>query len=438
MQKILEQLLTISKELTATTEPKRLYSKIIQLTKEFFQFDCSTLMILSDDGKKLVIADTSGFPASVVGHFFLVSGQCLSTQVFRKKRPATVLDFKEETRFEVPPIVLQREISSALCVPMMLEEEVFGVLIGHTRAKRHFAKEDIDLYQCVGNQAAVAIKNSLHLASLKHTECKFRNLIETSSDWVWEVNKNAEYTYVSPKVRDILGREPDDMLGRSVFEFMPPDEAQRVAEQFARIVSSHEPFTLLENTNFHKQGHLVVLESSGVPFFDEENKFLGYRGIDRDITSRKLAKDQLRLRSKELEEANVALKVLLKQSGEARKKIEEDVRENIKNLILPYVNDLEMKLVKKETKLNVDIIKANLEQICSSFSQTLNSKYETLTPREIQVIDLINEGRSNKELAALLRISMHSVEFHRANIRKKFGIKNKKINLRSYIRSLQN
>lgn len=439
MQKFLGQLLTISKELTATTDPKILYSKIIQLTKEFFQFDFSTLMTLSEDKKQLVIIDTFGFPAETIGSFSLISGQGLSTHVIHTEKPATVLDFADENRFTVPPIVLQKKITSALCVPMILEEEVFGVLIGHSLEKRHFSEEDIALYQCVGNQAAMAIKNSLHLISLKRTEEKFRNLIETSSDWAWEVNKKAVYTYVSPKVRDILGYEPDEMIGRQPFDFMSATEAHRVEEQFARIVSSHEPFTLLENINRHKQGHLVILESSGVPFFDEDGgELLGYHGIDRDITPRKLAEEQLQLRSKELEEANIALKVLLKQSGEAKKKIEVNVRENIRNLVLPYINDLEMKLIKKETKLNVDIIKANLDQICSSFSQTFTSKYETFTPRELQVVDLINEGRSNKDVAELLRISKHSVEFHRANIRKKLGIKNKKINLRSYINGLQN
>jgi PAS domain S-box-containing protein len=437
MQKYLKQMSKISKELTTTTDKSKLYCKITQLTKEFFQFDYSTLMLLQKKEEKLVTIDTSGFPTEIIGSTALSAGIGLSTHVLHTKKPSIVLDFKTETRFEIPPIILEERITSALCVPMMLEEEVFGVLIGHTLDKRYFNKEVITFYQCIGNMAAVAIKNAIHLLSLKYSEHKFRTLIKTSNDCAWEVDKNAVYTYVSPKVHDILGREPDEMIGRKHFDFMHPDEALRVAEKLSRKVANCEPFELLEITMLHKQGYSVILESSGLPVFDEKGRLLGYQGIGRDITFCTTTENQLQLRSQELEEANIALKVLLKRSGEAKKKIEESVHENIRNLILPYINDLEIKLVKRETKLNLDIIKANLDQICTSFSQTVSSKYETFTPREIQVIDLISEGRSNKEIAELLRISKHSVEFHRANIRKKFGIKNQKINLRSYIQGLQ-
>jgi len=125
--------------------------------------------------------------------------------------------------------------------------------------------------------------------ALRESEQRFRNLVEATSDWVWEVDENNRYVYASPRVRDLLGYEPEEVLGKTPFDFMPPDEAKRVAEIFLPIRAQHKPFAALENTNRHKDGHLVVLETSGVPIFDANGVFRGYRGIDRDITRRKQA-----------------------------------------------------------------------------------------------------------------------------------------------------
>ena len=129
--------------------------------------------------------------------------------------------------------------------------------------------------------------------ALQKSEQRFRSLVETTSDWVWEVDKNGFYTYASPKVKDLLGYEPEEIIGKKPFDLMPLDEAGRIAKLFRDIVKSRKPFTRLENTNAHKDGHLVVLESSGVPIFEKDGNFTGYRGIDRDITERKRTEQAL-------------------------------------------------------------------------------------------------------------------------------------------------
>jgi len=130
--------------------------------------------------------------------------------------------------------------------------------------------------------------------ALRESEHRFRSLVETSSDWVWEIDRNGIYTYTSPKVKDLLGYEPEEIIGKTPFDLMPPDEAKRAAELFNDIVESRKPFDGLENTNLHKDGQLVVLETSGVPIFGEGENLLGYRGIDRDITERKQTEGALR------------------------------------------------------------------------------------------------------------------------------------------------
>ncbi len=124
---------------------------------------------------------------------------------------------------------------------------------------------------------------------LSESETRFRNLVEATSDWIWEIDENNVYTYASPKIHDILGYEAAEIVGKTPFDLMPHEEAKRVADIFGTIAAARISFSNLENTNLHKDGHPVVLETSGVPVFDAEGKFRGYRGVDRDITGRKQA-----------------------------------------------------------------------------------------------------------------------------------------------------
>ncbi|MGD8237519.1 MAG: PAS domain S-box protein [Armatimonadota bacterium] len=136
--------------------------------------------------------------------------------------------------------------------------------------------------------------------ALRDSEQRFRALTESTSDWVWEVDADAVYTYASPKVKDLLGYEPEEVVGKTPFDLMPPEEAARVGEEFGRLGQSQMPFAGLENTNRHRDGHLVVLETSGVPVIDDEGRLCGYRGIDRDVTQRKQAEEALRRSRREV------------------------------------------------------------------------------------------------------------------------------------------
>ncbi|MFX1296450.1 MAG: PAS domain S-box protein, partial [Promethearchaeota archaeon] len=154
----------------------------------------------------------------------------------------------------------------------------------------------------------IDLDNKLHLISMTTdiTECKqieaalreskekFRSLVETTSDWVWEVNSDGIYTYSSPKVKELLGYHPKEIIGKTPFDLMPVYEAKRVYAIFNATMESRTPFERLENINIHKEGYQVVLETSGVPVFDNLGRFMGYRGIDRDITERKQAEKALK------------------------------------------------------------------------------------------------------------------------------------------------
>jgi diguanylate cyclase (GGDEF)-like protein/PAS domain S-box-containing protein len=130
--------------------------------------------------------------------------------------------------------------------------------------------------------------------SLVKSESRFRSIVENSSDLIWEVDINARYTYLSPNIKELLGYEANERIGKSPFDFMPEDEAKSIAKKFAEILNERRPFTALENTNQHKDGHKVIMETNGLPIFDEEGLLSGYRGIDRDITERKRSEEKIK------------------------------------------------------------------------------------------------------------------------------------------------
>jgi DNA-binding NarL/FixJ family response regulator len=143
----------------------------------------------------------------------------------------------------------------------------------------------------------------------------------------------------------------------------------------------------------------------------------------------------LAMKSQSLEEANTALKVLLKHREEDKAALEEQVLTNVRKLVFPYVENLKHLNLNEKQMSQVKIIERNLQEIVSPFLRNLNAAYLDLTPREIQVANLVKEGKTTKEMTDILNISSTAVDFHRKNLRSKFGIKNKRTNLRSYMAS---
>jgi len=109
---------------------------------------------------------------------------------------------------------------------------------------------------------------------------------------------------------------------------------------------------------------------------------------------------------------------------------------NIKELVVPYLEKLKKNKLDEKQEVYVNILESNLNDIISPFSHRLSSKYMNFTPTEIQIANLLRQGKTSKEIAELTNSSPKAVAFHRENIRRKLGLNNKKINLKSYLLSL--
>ena len=162
-----------------------------------------------------------------------------------------------------------------------------------------------------------------------------------------------------------------------------------------------------------------------------------------EITALKLTEEALRKSQEELieqkqslEETNIAMKVLLKQREEDKLDLEKKVLNNVKDLILPYVDKLKNTRLKAKDRTLVEIIDTHLKDIISPLLQRFSNAKILLTPQEMQVASLVKDGKTSKEIADVLNVSETTVNFHRKNLRVKFGLTNKRTNLRSYLLSI--
>lgn len=142
------------------------------------------------------------------------------------------------------------------------------------------------------DQAAVCIGiDTTHshqtAAALEKSEARFQKFVEHTNDWVWEINENLIFKYVNPQIATVAGYQPSEVLGRKFVDFMAQDEAIRFSTILQHAIAEHEPFSHLEQTLRHREGHQVFLESSGTPVFDDAGNWCGCWGISRDITERK-------------------------------------------------------------------------------------------------------------------------------------------------------
>jgi len=129
--------------------------------------------------------------------------------------------------------------------------------------------------------------------ALKVSENRFRSVAESMSDWIWEINASGVYTYSSPNVESILGYRGGEVIGKTPFDFMVPEDHSRIRTALEEILTKQSQFRDLENWNITKNGQKVCLLTSGVPIFAEDGELQGFRGIDTDITHRKLAEAEL-------------------------------------------------------------------------------------------------------------------------------------------------
>jgi PAS domain S-box-containing protein len=318
--------------------------------------------------------------------------------------------------------------------------------------------------------------------ALRESEQRFRTVADFTYDWESWIAPDGTYLYVSPSCQRITGYGAHEFLldAKLLEKIVHPDEhkllVRHLKEEIVSINAQTIEFRIITSSGDERWiAHICQ------PVYGDDGSFLGRRASNRDITEKKQgetalrrAHDELEKRVEErtaelmktnkelkaeisnrkkaekalkqrgveleiktigLEEANTALKVLLRQREEDKIELEEKVLLNVRELVLPYLEKLKMKKLGEKQRAYIGIIESNLNDIVSPFVHGLSSKLIKLSPTELQVSNLIKQGNTTKEIAEIMNLATSTIDFHRNNIRKKFGIKNKKTNLRTYLSS---
>ncbi len=277
---------------------------------------------------------------------------------------------------------------------------------------------------------------------LRKSEILYRTLFETTGTATIIVEEDTTVTLVNTEFEQLSGAPKDYWEGkRSWKEFVHKKDRERMVgyHQSRRV----DPDSAPRNYEFSfvdKQGNVreVLITISMIP--GTKKSLASFADVtEREKTEESLRKREKELKDKthELEELNAALRVLLKRREEDKVELENTVISGLSKLVMPYIEKMRKSNLKGSELVCLNIIESNLKDITSPFMHKLSSQFSSFTPRELQVANLINEGKTTKEIADFMNICPATVEIHRHHVREKLGLTKKKTNLRTYLTSLK-
>jgi PAS domain S-box-containing protein len=278
--------------------------------------------------------------------------------------------------------------------------------------------------------------------ALQASEEKYRDIFENALEGIFQTTTRGRVLNANAVLAGIYGFENGQvMIGASVGLWDEPyvdGQGKKTLLGLLRRTGVARDFEM----EVHASNGLtrwVVVNVRAVRTTQGRTVFL--QGSVQDISERKRIQQALQdserrldLKSQSLEETNTALKFLLKQRESDKRDMEQIFLANVKELVLPYVERL------KKTKLNSDqaaycsIVERNLREIVAPFVRIIRTY--NFTPKELEIISLVKEGKTTKEIAEILRSSKGAVDVHRNNIRRKLGLRGKNLNLRAQLLDL--
>jgi PAS domain S-box-containing protein len=283
----------------------------------------------------------------------------------------------------------------------------------------------------------------------QESEETFRVMLNSTHDLALLVKRDGTVLAANTKMAERYGKSLDKFKGLNIYSLMPPEAAG------LRKCKAQEMFRTKLPLNYTEERMGRFFDCNLFPILDNEGGVDRFTVFVQDVTERvnceaalrKAAKKlegrvnektrQLQDKNQNLQELNTALRVLLNKRDEDKKELEKIIWHNVGEMIKPYLNRLKKTKLDGMQKTYLGIIESNLNDIVSPFVRGLSINILNFTPTELQVANLVKQGKTTKEIASILNLSVKTIEFHRDNIRKKLGIKNRKINLRTHLLSLE-
>jgi len=270
---------------------------------------------------------------------------------------------------------------------------------------------------------------------LRQSEEKFRIIADYTADWESWIDRDGRLLWVNPVVEDFTGYSLVECMEMPDYPFslIHQDDRDTLRHAITRGLAGERgndlPLRIVGRT-----GETRWATISWNPIMSEEDGIVASLRISvRDISERKRISETLEEKANELTKINIALQFLLDQRERDRLKLQEKIAYNIVHLVDPYLNQIILSDPNSAVKCYVDIIKKNLEDFFSPLAKILDAKYGSLTGNEIRVANLIRQGKSSKDIAQLLSVSLHTISYYRNSIRRKLGISGNKRNLRTVL-----
>jgi PAS domain S-box-containing protein len=273
---------------------------------------------------------------------------------------------------------------------------------------------------------------------LRQSEERFHAIANYTYGAETWVGIDGKTMWVNPGILRLTGYSDSECLAMADYPLPIIDEADRdrMAALFAQAVNNKTSGSDVEFQVRCRDGSLKWAAVDWQPIYGFDGTHLGHRASVRDITMRKGAEEALAVKSRSLEEMNTALKVLLNQREDDKKELEHTIRSNVERLVLPYLENLREGGLTEHQESLADVLEMNLKAIASPFLGPSRSKAPSLTPREIEIINLIKLGKTSKQIGAQLHLGKATIDFHRDRIRRKLGLTSDKADLRTYLLSL--
>lgn len=240
---------------------------------------------------------------------------------------------------------------------------------------------------------------------------------------------------VNPAFMKTLGYTKKELLAVKFLEFVHPDDVQPTLDELQKLGRGGKVLSF-ENRYLCKDGTYKWLGWTSVPV----GKII--YAIARDLTTRKKVEDALRdserkllRQTLDLEEKNIALQEVLSQIEQEKDRFKQEIMANIEELVVPVLNQLKRRSSSVDRKY-LAILEKNLKNLTASFGQKISRKALKLTPKEVEICNMIRGGLTSKDIARILNISQRTVDNHRNSIRSKLKLSGKKTNLTTYLKTL--
>ena len=320
-------------------------------------------------------------------------------------------------------------------------------------SKERLINDLVRLRERVNQLEKIGEANEKYETELVQANAMFEGLFQFAPDGIFAINSKGGIVQANREAARLFGYAREELIGLDHDIVVPDRFQERHMEDRKQYMSTphiRRMGTGLELYGKRKDGTEFPVDISLGPLQIKDE--IVTLAVVRDTTERKRIEEdlekyrmhleemvserttELEMKSKSLEELNTTLKVLLQKREDDKKVMEERFVMNVKNLVLPYVEQLKKGRLDAGQRTYLDVVEAHLDEITTPLLQNIGQF--NLTRKEITVAALIKQGKSTKEIAEILGIASGSIDVHRRNIRKKLGLTNRKANLLSRLESL--